>query len=248
MPIKRSLKLKVKSEKLQVRKTTKVQKTRKTVTEKSGSLHVDVHNTKGKVVGKITLPKEIFGAKVNEKLMAQAVRVYLANQRQGTLSTKTRGEVKGSTRKLYRQKGTGRARAGSIRSPLRVGGGIVFGPKPRDFSLQLSKKMRRAALFSALSMKAKEKAFYVVDGLEKLEPKTKNVVEVLEHIHISQKENTLMVLSKQSEAVKRAARNIERLHILPSNLINTYEVLGHARLIFMKDALSEMEDTWIKKS
>lgn len=245
MPIK---KRKIATQKLKVQKTRKIQKTAKTVIEKGGGLRVDVYNTKGKVVGKISLPKEIFAAKINEKLMAQAVRVYLANQRQGTASTKTRGEVAGSTRKVYRQKGTGRARHGSVRAPIYVHGGIAFGPKPRDFSLQLPKKMRRLALFSALSMKARDKALYIIDGLEKIEPKTKNVTDVLKRLQMSEKEKILLILSKQSDSIKRAARNIEKLDILPTQLINTYEVLAHPKLIVIKEALPEMEKIWKQES
>src|SRR3989338_5152877 len=126
-----------------------------------------VFDTKGALKKTIDLPKEIFGVQENNILLAQAVRVYLANQRQGTVSTKTRGEVAGSTRKIYRQKGTGRARHGSIRAPIFVHGGLVFGPKPRDYSMKFPKKMRKAALASALSSKVNDAQVKVVDGLEK---------------------------------------------------------------------------------
>ena len=129
--------------------------TKKTQTrnvQKTG-LNIDVFDIKGKNVGSISLPESIFKAKVNPQVVAQAVRVYLANQRQGTSSTKTRGEVQGSTRKIYRQKGTGRARHGSIRAPIFVHGGVAFGPKPRDFSLKIPSKIKQQALFSAFSSK-----------------------------------------------------------------------------------------------
>src|SRR5581483_3879222 len=119
-------------------------------------LSASVYDLKGKAIGRVTLPSEVFGVEENPHLLAQAVRVYLANQRQGTVSTKTRGEVQGSTRKIYRQKGTGRARHGGIRAPIFVHGGIVFGPKPREFSLSMPQKMRRLALFTALSGKVKD--------------------------------------------------------------------------------------------
>src|SRR3989338_1504391 len=177
MPVK---KLKAKGSKLKtpsksVRKSAAV---KKELPRETG-LKLSVYDLKGKSVGKINLPKEIFGVKVNDKLMAQAVRVYLANQRQGTVSTKTRGEVKGSSRKIYRQKGTGRARHGSIRAPIFVKGGLVFGPKPRDFGLSLPKKMKKAALFAALSAKLRDGEVKVVQGFEKLPAKTKNVAESL---------------------------------------------------------------------
>src|SRR5579885_383385 len=143
------------------------------------NLLIDVYGIDRKVSGKVSLPHVIFGEKVNKQLLAQAVRVYLANKRQGTVSTKTRGEVDGSTRKIYRQKGTGRARHGSVRAPIFVHGGVVHGPKPRDYSLNLPKKMRRKALFSALSAKLQDGQIKVVAGFEKLEPKTKAFISAI---------------------------------------------------------------------
>lgn len=231
-------KLQVKSKKLKV--TIKK-------TEPKRGLLVDVFDTKGKVIGKAALPRQVFQAKINEKLMAQAVRVYLANQRQGTLSTKTRGEVRGSTRKLYRQKGTGRARAGSIRSPLRVGGGIIFGPKPRDFSLKLSKKMKKAALFSALSSKLSQKAIHVIDGLEQISPKTKKMAQVLQENKLyEKKESVLLVLPKNLENVMRATRNIEGVELTLANSLNAYTVLVSSKMLLMKDAIETIEKTWKK--
>lgn len=234
---------KVKDKKLATTETQRSPRKRRT---RVAGLAVEVHDLKGKVVGKIELSKEIFGAKINEKLMAQAVRVYLANQRLGTVSTKTRGEVRGSTRKLYRQKGTGRARAGSLRSPLRVGGGIIFGPKPRDFSIKLSQKMKRAALLSAISAKLKDKEVQVIDGLEKIEPKTKEMVKILKNNQLPIKEKILLVLPKDLINVKKAARNIAGVNITLANLLNTYEVLASGKLVLMKDALGVMEKTWIR--
>src|SRR3989344_7875158 len=158
----------------------KVTRVRKTAVEKTvetpvvakslaKGLKADVFDLSGKVTTTVTLPEYLFGAKVNRPLMAQAVRVYLANQRAGTQSTKTRGEVDGSTRKIYRQKGTGRARHGGIRAPIFVGGGIAHGPKPHDFSRELPQKMRRAALFSALSGKLKDGEVKIMKNLDKIE-------------------------------------------------------------------------------
>lgn len=230
-----------------------VKKQRKTVVAKKESkksratgLTVDLFDVKGKVTGKLSLPKEIFGAKVNKKLMAQAVRVYLANQRQGTVSTKTRGEVRGSTRKLYRQKGTGRARAGSIRSPLRVGGGVVFGPKPRNFSLRLSKNMKRVALFSALASKLREKNIAVISGLEKIEPKTKEMVTVFKNMGFENGESTLLILPKNVDNIVLASRNIEGADVRLANQLSTYDVLSHKSLLTTPDAIAVMEGTWIK--
>lgn len=199
----------------------------------------------GKASGRITLPNELFGAKVNTQLMAQAVRVYLANQRVGTASTKTRGEVEGSTRKIYKQKGTGRARHGGVRAPIFVGGGIVFGPKPRDFTLSFPKKMKRLALASALTSKFLEEKVIVVEGLERIEPKTKVMVSMLQAIGATGK--TLVVTTVHAQAVVRAGRNIEGVDILPAHALHTYAVLDHTYLVLMKDAIPLLKETFIKK-
>lgn len=198
----------------------------------------------GKVIGKIQLPIELFGAKVNRQLMAQAVRVYLANQRAGTASTKTRGEVEGSTRKIYKQKGTGRARHGGVRAPIFVGGGIVFGPKPRDFTLAFPKNMKRLALASALTCKLQEKNVIVVEGLERIVPKTKVMAATLQTIGAIGK--TLVVTSAQAQSVVRAGRNIEDVDIVPAHTLHTYAVLNHKNLVFTKDAIPVLKETFTK--
>jgi large subunit ribosomal protein L4 len=230
---------KVKSE---VSVSTKSEKTYATVS-------VDVLDISGKVTGKVSLPGEMFGEKVNKALIAQAVRVYLANQRQGTVSTKTRGEVEGSTAKIYRQKGTGRARHGSKRAPIFVKGGVVFGPKPRDFSLALPQKMKRKALFSALSAKVKDKEVTVIDGLGTIVPKTKAFAQMLQKSGISGKKQKLLFVmaGKDVSVIMRAGRNISGVNFLPSKQINTYEVLAATRLVMMKDAIDEMKEHFLKK-
>lgn len=207
---------------------------------KAVSLKADVYDSKGKIVESINLPEGVFGAKINDKLMAQAVRVYLANQRAGTASTKTRGEVKGSSRKIYKQKGTGRARHGSIRAPIFVHGGIVFGPKPRDYSLKLPPKMKKAALFSALSAKLKDGEIKIISGLEKISPKTKKMVEVIENLDLGGKSKVLLVLPQKSENINRAARNIERVGMILANQLNTYEVLNTGTLLLMRESIEEL--------
>jgi large subunit ribosomal protein L4 len=215
---------------------------------KSATLSIDVVDVAGKVTGKMSLPGEMFGDKVNKALLAQAVRVYLANQRQGTVSTKTRGEVDGSTRKIYRQKGTGRARHGSVRAPIFVKGGIVFGPKPRDFSLSIPQKMKRKALFSALSAKVNDKEVTIIDGLHTIKPKTKFFAQMLEKLGFTEeKQNLLFITSGDVTSVLRAGHNIQGVNFLPSKQINTYEVLAAGRLIVMKDAVSEMTEHFLKK-
>lgn len=212
------------------------------------TLSIDVYDLKGKVVEKLALPKEIFGAKVNSALVAQAVRVYLANQRSGTASTKTRGEVQGSTRKIWRQKGTGRARHGGIRAPIFVKGGIAFGPKPRDFSLDLPKKMRRLALFSVLSQKYKDGHIRVVKGLEKIEPKTKEMVSVMSSLEVNSKNKKVLLVIPQTEnhiQVVKAARNITGVEFIQASQLNTYQTLENKIVLFMRDALPVVEKTFL---
>jgi len=224
----------------------------KTRAKRSSGLTIDVFDTKGKIAGKISLPKEIFGAEINKQLLAQAVRVYLANQRRGTASTKTRGEVSGSTRKIWRQKGTGRARHGSIKAPIFVGGGIVSGPKPRDFSLKISKKMKRLAIFSALSSKQKANEIKAVKGLDSLEPKTRLMVDVLNNLGINEKDkNILLVLSgkssKELENIYRASRNIEGVHIINAEVLNAYDALNNKLVLLMESAIDHMKEKFLKK-
>lgn len=218
-------------------------------TTDKGSLKVDVYDIKGKVIGEIELPKEIFGEKVNKTLLTQATRVYLANQRKGTASTKTRGEVRGSTRKIYKQKGTGRARHGAIRAPIFVHGGIVFGPKPRDYSLQFPKKMKRKALFSALSAKVLNKEMKIIDGIEDIEPKTKVMLQVLKALNTKEK-NLMIVLPSfqgKNESVYRAARNIKGVRVKCVNLLNAYEVLKSKMMLFPKSSIEEVKKTFIER-
>jgi len=247
------------------KKVTKVEKTVKTVKkavvvkkeakvvakpakEVKATMSLSVYGLDGKADGKVSVSAEMFGDKVNKKLIAQAVRVYLANQRQGTVSTKTRGEVDGSTRKIYRQKGTGRARHGSVRAPIFVKGGIVFGPKPRDFSLDLPKKMKRKALFSSLSAKVIDNEVKVISGFEEIKPKTKNFVAALQKLELDgKKRSVLLVTGGKAENLKRSAGNIQGVCVLPANLLNTYEVIKHKHVVLMKEAISEMEKTFLNK-
>jgi large subunit ribosomal protein L4 len=208
---------------------------------------LSVYGLDGKAAGKVSVSAEIFGEKVNKKLISQAVRVYLANQRQGTVATKTRGEVDGSSRKIYRQKGTGRARHGSLRAPIFVKGGVVFGPRPRDFSLDLPKKMKRKALFSALSGKLVDGEVKVVSGFEEIKPKTKNFVTALQKLGLDgKKRSVLLVTAGKTENLKRSAGNVEGICLLPANLLNTYEVIKHKHVVLMKEALAAMEKTFLK--
>ncbi len=224
----------------------------KTTTKTTG-LSIDVLNIQGEVAGQVNLPKEIFDAKINPDLMAQAVRVYLANQRQGTQSTKTRGEVSGTTAKMYRQKGTGRARHGAKTAPIFVGGGISFGPKPRDFSLSLPKKMKKAALFSALTEKFQDGNILVVAGLDKIDSKTKVADMAIKKIISQQKEKQtrvekiLLILPENIINLERACQNLAVVKLVKVKSLNTFEVLNHERLIFVKESISVLEQTFLEK-
>lgn len=233
-----------------------------------GSLKISVYDTKGKAVETISLPKEIFGVKVNTNLMTQAVRVYLANQRRGTVKTKSRGEVNISTRKIYRQKGTGRARHGAASAPIFVGGGLAFGPRQRDYSLKLSQKMRKSALFSALSSKLKAEEIKIVAGLEKLEPKTKIFANVMKNLSLNDKKTQILLVTppfvpsvakaldgkkaaedKQNSEIKnitKGARNLKGVKITSSNLLNTYDILSFRNILFMKNAIEGVKETFLK--
>lgn len=211
--------------------------------KKDSGLSISVMGIDGKPTGKITFPKELFAAKINKVLMAQAVRVYLSNQREGSASTKTRGKVEGSTRKIYRQKGTGRARHGSIRAPIFVGGGIVFGPSPRDYTLALPKKMRFAALASALTSAFSEGKMVVVDGLGGI-AKTKKMAKSLQNVGVTGP--ALLIVGRDGKIGARSARNIGDLDILPAQNMNAYTVMSHQKLVFMKEAIEVMKETFIK--
>ncbi len=210
------------------------------VARKVDGLNAQVFSTDGTEKGTIVLPKEVFGEKVNKQLMSQFVRVYLANQRQGGANTKTRGEVEGSSRKIYKQKGTGRARHGSIRAHIFVGGGVVFGPVTHDFSLTMPTKMKRKALASALTAQLKQGSVTVVDGFEKLEAKTKLMAESLKVLGVDQK--ALIVLSKDGTTVARITKNIDGVDTTPASSLNTYDVLTHKHIVFMKDAIATVQE------
>ena len=204
---------------------------------------IDVYDTTAKKTSKIQLPKEIFEAKINEQLMAQAVRVYLANQRKARAKTKSRGEVVGSRRKIYRQKGTGQARHADRYAPIFVGGGIAHGPKGKLKRLKMPKKMRRLALFSALTTKLKERKIIVVRGLEKIKPKTKEMVKIMQNFKLEGR--ILLVPANKIENIIRAARNIANIKLIQANQLNTYEVLRGRRLILTKDSIKTLKETFL---
>jgi large subunit ribosomal protein L4 len=210
---------------------------------------VKVRNLKNEEVGDLELSDAVFGAALNESLIHAAVTAHLANARQGTVGTKTRGDVSGSGRKLWKQKGTGRARIASIRSPLWKGGGNAHGPQPRDWSYNLPKKMRRGALRSALSERVREGNVVVLDGFALDEPKTKAFVGTLGTLGLEGK--TLIVDSLDNENLLRASRNIKRAKIVNSYGLNIYDLLYHDKLVLSRAAaleLSELLDPQSKKA
>ena len=203
---------------------------------------VDVYNVEGKKVSELELREEVFGVEPNEELVHSVLINYLANQRQGTQSTKTRAEVSGGGRKPWRQKGTGRARQGSIRAPQWVKGGIALGPKPRSYRYQVNKKERRLAIKSVLSSKVLENTLYVVDTIPMKEIKTKEMVKTLNNIKVEGK--TLMILPEKNEIVQKSARNIEGVKTSLVNTINVYDLLKYKNLILTVDAVKKLEEVY----
>ena len=201
---------------------------------------VAVYNMEGKEVDSIDLDDAIFGVEVNDHLVHMAVVQQLANKRQGTQKAKTRSEVSGGGRKPWRQKGTGRARVGTSRSPLWRGGAIIFGPKPREYSYSIPKKKRRLALKSVLSSKVAENEIIVLDTLNFDQPKTKEMVKVLNALHVDAK--ALVVTAEVDENVIKSARNIEGVTPVAAASINVYDVLAHNKLIITKDAIAKVEE------
>lgn len=200
---------------------------------------VTVYNTEGQAVGEMELNEKVFGAEINPALMHDAVVMYLANQRVGTASTKTRAEVRGGGRKPWRQKGLGRARHGSIRSPIWVGGGVVFGPKPRDYRQKMPRKARRQALRSALSAKVKAGELVVLDRLELPEAKTRLMAGVLKNL---QAEKALVVTAEADEKVYRSSRNLPGVETGIAKDLNVYQVLKYPKLIMTRDAVASVEE------
>jgi len=203
---------------------------------------VALYNTKGEQVGEVELSDDVFGVEVRPDIMHRVVVNYLANQRQGTSSTLTRGEVSGGGRKPWRQKGTGRARHGSIRSPLWRKGGIVFGPKPRSYNFTLPKKLKRFALKSALSAKVADNELIILDGLTMEAPKTKSIVEILKNINADSK--ALIVLAGKDDNVVKSARNLPGVKTASVNTLNVYDILNHESLIITKEAAEQVEEVY----
>ena len=203
---------------------------------------VDVYDIKGKKISDVDLNEKVFGIEPNENIVHEVLVNYLANQRQGTQSTKTRSEVRGGGRKPWRQKGTGRARQGSIRAPQWIKGGIALGPKPRSYYYTVNKKERRLAIKSMLSSKVLENELTVVDTLDMKEIKTKEMVKALNNLKVEGK--TLILLPEKNENVQKSARNIEGVKTTLANTINVYDLVKYKNLVITLDTVKKLEEVY----
>ena len=209
-------------------------------------MEVNVLNLSGKETGaKVQLPETVFGVQPNDHAIYLDVKQYLANQRQGTHKSKQRNEIAGSTRKLHKQKGTGGARAGSIKSPLFNGGGRVFGPQPRDYSFKLNKKLKQVARKSALSYKAKDNNIVVLDEVKFDAIKTKNYVALINALNVAD-EKTLLVLPAYDEIVYKSSRNLKKAKVIVAADLNTYDVLNATKLLLTTDSVKSLEEALAK--
>lgn len=206
------------------------------------AITLPVYNREGKETDSIKLNASVFDNTVNAEALYQAINAYRANQRKGLAATKTRGEVSGGGRKPWKQKGTGRARHGSIRSPLWRHGGVIFGPHPRDFSYTIPKKIRLLALKSALCEKVKENNFMVLDTFKLEKPKTKEAVKLLANLKLDTSKHTLLLLDKLDNNLKLALRNINSVDFNLAKDAHAYEILAHKKIIITKQALGELTD------
>ncbi len=203
-------------------------------------MKINVLDKNGKIVEELTLAKSVFGIKPNAEIVAQYLRVYNAHQRQGTSSTKNRGEVSGGGKKPWKQKGTGRARQGSIRSPQWRHGGIVNGPKPKDWSLSMPKKMKRLAMLSVLSSKFTNNEILILDKLDLKKPSTKELNTVL--TNLKTKGKTLIILPSKNDTLRKSADNNKYLKTSLVGTLNPYEVLNTKNILFVKESLSKLEE------
>jgi len=206
---------------------------------KNNSYTVDVLDINGRKTEQLELDSAVFDGVVNKELLHQVIVAYLANQRKGTASTKTRAEISGGGKKPWRQKGTGRARVGSSRSPLWRGGGTVFGPRPRDYSVRISDRMKVQALKSSLNSKLVDGEFVVVEDFDIEQPKTKNFIKILSNLGLN-KDKTLVVCKEVSKNMRLSCRNLSRSFVLDYKNINAYDVLNYKKLVLVKSALSEL--------
>lgn len=202
---------------------------------------VALYNINGEQVGELALKDEVFGVEVHESVLHDAVVMQLASRRLGTHDTKTRAEVSGGGRKPWRQKGTGRARHGTIRSPIWRGGGIVFGPHPRDYAYRLPKKVRRLALKSALSAKVNAGELLILDELKMDQPKTRDMARILNNLKV---DDALLVTADRDEMVEKSARNIPNIKPLTATGLNVYDILSYDKLVITRDAVAKVEEVF----
>lgn len=204
---------------------------------------VDVYNLKKEKVGQVELPAEIFDVPVRQHLLHEVVVAQLASRRAGTASTKTRADISASTHKPYRQKGTGRARAGSRKSPVWRGGGTVFGPHPRDYSYEPPKKVRRGALKVALTAKLQDDELIVVDAMDLAEIKTKTFVQIMEQLGL---QNALIITADVDEKLEKSSRNVKEYKVLRAPGLNVYDVLKYQKLVLLQPSLAKIEERLLK--
>jgi large subunit ribosomal protein L4 len=202
----------------------------------------DLLDIKGEKVGEVEIRDEVFGVEVKPYLVHDVVKMQLAKRRRGTASTKTRKDVVGSGKKLYKQKGTGRARQGNIKAPIQVGGGVVFGPHPRDYSYSVPKKVRRSALRSALTSRFAGSSMKILDKLDMEKISTKSFQGIVNGLKLTK---PLFVIEKKDEAIEKSARNIPSVKILRTEGLNVYDVIRHQELVFTLDALRKVEEVLV---
>ncbi len=207
--------------------------------------NIDVYNKDGEVLKKIRLNKEVFNGKVNKDVLYYYVKVYLANQRQGNADTKTRSDLAGSNKKPWKQKGTGRARAGTRKSPIWRGGGIVFGPHPRSYRLDIPKKVRDIALMSALNSRLNNNNIFVVDKFDLESPKTKTISELFKKLNLGNK--VLIGTKDKDDNVFKSVRNLKKSTAVECQKLNAYEILNHEKLVFTEEAIKDLEKRILEK-
>ena len=205
---------------------------------------MNVHSIEGEKIGEIKLKDDMFNAKINKHIVHQIVKRYLAEKRRGTASTKGRSDVRGGGKKPWKQKGTGRARAGTIRSPIWVGGGVIFGPENRNYGYSIPRKMRLVALKSVLSDKVKNNDIIILDKIELKNGKTKDITYIFEKLNIDS-DKIIIVIDKEDERIKRAVHNLKNTVVITANKINTYDLVNYQKMLVTKGALKIIEEVFV---
>jgi len=205
---------------------------------------MNVHSVEGEKIGEIKLNDDMFNANINKHIVHQIVKRYLAEKRRGTASTKGRSEVRGGGKKPWKQKGTGRARAGTIRSPLWVGGGVIFGPENRDYGYSIPRKMRLVALKSVLSSKVKNNDLIVLDKLELKDGKTKDITNILDKFNLNN-DKIIIVIDKENDEIKRAVNNLRNAIVITANKLNTYDLVNYQKMLITQNALKIIQEVFV---